>query len=115
METGDRAAGNGDEHEAPYRCSARMHVSEIAPDLRDHIFRFCEDTKSNTECHDNQADTKDRIDLTDDLVDRNKGCDKVVSQNDSGFFRNHPFFTSNEFISVIKYWYQIKAVYDNEE
>ena len=32
-----------------------------------------------------------------------------------GFFRNHPFFTSNEFISVIKYWYQIKAVYDNEE
>ena len=82
METGDRAAGNGDEHEAPYRRSARMHVSEIAPDLRDHIFRFCEDTKSNTECHDDQADTKDRIDLTDDLVDRNKGRDKVVSQND---------------------------------
>ena len=32
-----------------------------------------------------------------------------------GFFRNHPFFASNEIISVIKYWYQIKAVYDNEE
>ena len=31
------------------------------------------------------------------------------------FFRNHPFFASNEIISVIKYWYQIKAVYDNEE
>ena len=33
----------------------------------------------------------------------------------TGFFRNHPFFASNEIISVIKYWYQIKAVYDNEE
>ncbi|MGN0243635.1 MAG: hypothetical protein ACI4CT_06185, partial [Lachnospiraceae bacterium] len=31
-----------------------------------------------------------------------------------GFFRNCPFFASNEIISVIKCWYQIKAVYDNE-
>ncbi len=30
------------------------------------------------------------------------------------FFRNCPFFASNEIISVIKCWYQIKAVYDNE-
>ena len=32
----------------------------------------------------------------------------------AGFFRNCPFFASNEIISVIKCWYQIKAVYDNE-
>ena len=31
-----------------------------------------------------------------------------------GFFRNYPFFASNEIISVIKYWYQIKVVYGNE-
>ena len=38
-------------------------------------------------------------------------ADKMVS---SRFFRNCPFFASNEIISVIKCWYQIKAVYDNE-
>lgn len=31
-----------------------------------------------------------------------------------GFFRNCPSFASNGFISVIKYWYQLKAVNDNE-
>ena len=30
------------------------------------------------------------------------------------FFRNCPSFASNGFISVIKYWYQLKAVNDNE-
>ena len=39
----------------------------------------------------------------------------VAAMLTSWFFRNHPFFASNEIISVIKYWYQIKAVYDNEE
>ena len=59
-----------------------MHISEVAPDLRDHVFRFCEDTERNTECHDDQADTEYRIYLTDDLIDRNKGCNKIVSKND---------------------------------
>ena len=30
------------------------------------------------------------------------------------FFRNCPSFASNGFISVIKYWYQLKVVNDNE-
>ena len=34
--------------------------------------------------------------------------------NAIGFFRNCPSFASNGFISVIKYWYQLKAVNDNE-
>ena len=34
--------------------------------------------------------------------------------DESGFFRNCPSFASNGFISVIKYWYQLKAVNDNE-
>lgn len=29
------------------------------------------------------------------------------------FFRNYPFFSSNYFISMIKYWYQTKAVNEN--
>ena len=32
----------------------------------------------------------------------------------AGFFRNCPYFASNGFIVVIKYWYQLKAVNDNE-
>ena len=40
--------------------------------------------------------------------------EEAVYSDRLGFFRNYPYFTSNGFISVIKCWYQIKAVYDNE-
>ena len=36
------------------------------------------------------------------------------SKRGDRFFRNCPSFASNGFISVIKYWYQLKAVNDNE-
>ena len=38
----------------------------------------------------------------------------TVYSGPPGFFRNCPFLASNGFISVIKYWYQLKAVNDNE-
>ena len=43
-----------------------------------------------------------------------KLTDSVYHYDKKRFFRNCPFFASNEIISVIKYWYQIKAVYGNE-
>lgn len=49
------------------------------------------------------------------FISRFESETEVWLSGGEGFFRNHPFFASNEIISVIKYWYQIKAVYDNEE
>ena len=37
METGDSAAGDGDEHEAPDRSSGGMHAAEVLPDLGDGV------------------------------------------------------------------------------
>ena len=34
METGNSAAGDCDEHEAPDRCTCRMHAAKVCPDLR---------------------------------------------------------------------------------
>ena len=80
METGNRTAGNRDEHEAPDRCSCRMHVGEVLPDLR-RMETMHRNTERHADRHDDQNDTEDRIDLTDDLVDRNKGCDEIIDQD----------------------------------
>ncbi len=45
-----------------------MHISKISPNLWDCIFRFCENTKCNAQCHDDQTDTKNRVYLTNDLI-----------------------------------------------
>ena len=84
VETGNGAAGNGDEHKTPYRCALGMHVIKVVPDFRNLIFRMGEDADAHTDCHDNQTDAEKRIYLPDDFIDGNKGCNKIICQNDKG-------------------------------
>ena len=58
-----------------------MHIVHMRPDLRDGVSRVGEDTDDNADRHDDQAHAEQRVYLADDLVDRNKGCDEVVRQN----------------------------------
>ena len=83
MEAGDRAAGNGDEHEAPHRGARGMHGAEVVPDLGDGVLRLGEDADGNTDGHDDQADTEQGVNLTDDLIDGNESRDEVVDKNDN--------------------------------
>ena len=82
VETGDSAAGDGDEHEAPDRSSGGMHAAEVLPDLGDGVGGVGEDAKDNADGHDDQADAEDGVDLTDDGVDGDEGRDEVVDQDD---------------------------------
>ena len=82
MESGNRAAGDGDKHEGPDRGSLRVHVVEVRPDLRDRVGRIRHDTEDNTDSHRDQADTEDRVDTSDDGIDRDEGGDEVVQQDD---------------------------------
>ena len=82
MESGDCAAGDGDEHEGPDRGSLRVHVVEVRPDLRDRVGRIRHDTEDNADGHGDQADTEDRVDSSDDGIDRDEGGDEVVQQDD---------------------------------
>ena len=82
VEAGDSAACNGDEHEAPDRGARRMHAAKVIPDLRDGVGGVGKDAKDNADGHDDQADAKDGVDLADDRIDGDKGCNKVVHQND---------------------------------
>ena len=83
MEAGNCTAGNRDEHEAPNRGAGRMHVVHMAPNFRNGVIRIGKDTKDYADCHNNQAKTKDRINLANDFINRDKRCDKVVNQNDN--------------------------------
>ena len=60
-----------------------MHVVHMAPNFRNGIIRIGKDTKDYADCHNNQAKTKDRINLANDLINRDKRCNKVVNQNDN--------------------------------
>ena len=80
MEAGDRAAGDGDEHKAPDRSGLRVEVSEVVPDLGD-LVALGEDTERHAECHDDEADAEQGVDLTNDLVDGQERCDEVVDQD----------------------------------
>ena len=81
METGDSTAGNGDEHEAPDGSARRMHAAKVIPDLRDGVGGIGEDAEDDTDGHDDQADAKDGVDLANDGINGDKGCNKVVHQN----------------------------------
>ena len=59
-----------------------MHIAEVCPDLGDGVGGVGEDTKDNAHSHDDQADAEHRVDLTDDGINGDKGCDEVVHQND---------------------------------
>ena len=80
MEAGDRAAGDGDEHEAPNRRALRMEVCEVAPNFGDGV-ALGEDAERNTERHNDQADAKHGVDLADDLIDGEEGRNEVIDQN----------------------------------
>ena len=82
MEAGDSTTGNGDEHEAPDGGVGGVHIAEVCPDLGDGVGGVGEDTKDNAHCHDDQADAEQGVDLTDDGINGDKGCDEVVDQND---------------------------------
>ena len=73
MESGNRTAGYRDEHERPNRKSGRMLISKVGKNLRNYI-AVREDSDAHTDCHRNQTDTENRINLTDNLINRTKGC-----------------------------------------
>ena len=81
VEAGDGAAGHSDEHEGPNGGPIGMHVGKVVPDFRDHIVGIGEHTKAHAHGHDDQADAEEGIDLADDLIDGNKGCDEIVDQD----------------------------------
>ena len=83
VEAGDGAAGHGDEHEAPDGSSGGVHVVEVGPDLRNHKLGLGDDAEAHAHSHDDKADAEDGVNLTDDLIDGDKGCDEVVDQNDN--------------------------------
>ena len=60
-----------------------MHVTEMTPDLRHRIFGMCKNTNDNTHRHYDQADTKQRVNTSNDLINRNKCCDEIIKKNDS--------------------------------
>ena len=57
-----------------------MHVSEA--DFRNGI-SLRKEHGPNTNSHKDQAETKERIELTDDLINRQEGCNEVVDQQDN--------------------------------
>ena len=59
-----------------------MHIVQVRPNLRNGVIRIGEDTDDNTDRHDDQAHAEQRVYLADDLINRNKGCNKVVNQDD---------------------------------
>ena len=80
MEAGDGSAGNGDEHEAPYRSSSRVHVVEVGPDLRCVVVRIDHGSECNADSHEYKADTEYRIDLTDDLINGKECSYEIVDK-----------------------------------
>ena len=83
VEAGDSAAGDGDEHKAPDRGAARMHGTEVIPDLGDGVLRLDKDTNGHANGHDDQADTEQGVNLADDLVDGDKGGDEIIRQHNN--------------------------------
>ena len=73
MEAGNGTAGYRDEHERPNRKSLRMFIGKMLKYLRNHK-TVGEDSDAHTDCHRNQTDTKNRINLTDNLINRTEGC-----------------------------------------
>ena len=53
----------------------------MTPDFRNRKFRVCIDSYDNTNCHNDQAETKYRVNLTDDLINGQEGGDEIVHQN----------------------------------
>ena len=55
---------------------------EVRPQFGDGVSGVGEDTNDNAHSHDDQADAEHGVDLADDGINGDKGCDEVVHQND---------------------------------
>ena len=73
MEAGNGTAGYRNEHKGPNRKSLRMFIGKMLKYLRNHK-AVREDSDAHTDCHRNQTDTENRINLTDNLINRTEGC-----------------------------------------
>ena len=58
-----------------------MHAAEVLKQFGDMVAVHGK-ADGHTDCHEDQADPEDRIDLTDDLVDGNECCDEIIGQDD---------------------------------
>ena len=58
-----------------------MHIVEMREQLRDVLSAEDQRPAADTKRHHNQRNTENRIDLSDDLVDGDKGRDEVVDQD----------------------------------
>ena len=59
-----------------------MHAVEVRPQFGDGVSGVGEDTNDNAHSHDDQADAEHGVDLADDGINGDKGCDEVVDQDD---------------------------------
>ena len=81
MEARNSTAGNGDEHKAPNGSAFGVHIVEVGPDLGNVVLGMSKDTNGNAHSHDDQADTENRVNLTDDLINGQESGDEVIDQN----------------------------------
>ena len=77
METGNGTAGHSDEHDRPDRGSFRMHVGQ--GDFRDMV-PFHEEHGPNAHSHEDQAESKERIQFPDELIHRQEGSTEIIDQ-----------------------------------
>ena len=59
-----------------------MHGTEVAPDLGNGVGGVGKNADGHADCHDDQADAEQGIDLADDLINGKERRDEIVEQND---------------------------------
>ena len=81
MEAGDGAAGHGDKHHGPFGQAFGVDDAHGLPQLGHAVLRLEDQHACNAHCHDDEADTKKRIHLANDLIHRQEGRQQVVKQH----------------------------------
>ena len=83
METGNSAAGNGDEHQRPDRQLVLAGVQVGKNHFRHDMAAYAhEHATGNAEGHDNEADAEEGIETGNDFIHRKKGGQEIVEEND---------------------------------
>ena len=82
MEARNGTAGHCDEHHGPLRRASGMHSGKTGRTELGHV-RAAGDQRcaANADGHDDQADTKDGIELANDLVNGQEGRRKIVQKH----------------------------------
>ena len=81
METGYCATGYGNEHEWPDRQLMFPWIQVGHNHFRHHMTAYPQEhAPGNTYCHDNQADTENRIQTGNNLINRKNGSQEIISQ-----------------------------------